>query len=159
MKFFIIALCCVAAVSGSKWMDAGEAKLVQDSLSKVKDVDILYAVFKDNPDIQAKFTQFAGKNLDELKGTPAFALHAGRIVGFLVKYVNLLGNDANDGKIQGALDEFVASHASRSVTKAQLEGFKGAAAKYLKGVGVDGSTVSAWAKALDLFIAAVVPRL
>lgn len=79
MKFLILAAVLVA---GAYALTADEANLVKGSWDKVKTQEdgILYAIFKDNPEIQAKFVMFAGKNLEEIKGQDDFKKHADKIV-------------------------------------------------------------------------------
>jgi len=83
MKFLVLALCIASAIAAP--LSADQASLVRGSWSQVKhnEVDILYYIFDANPDIMAKFPQFAGKDLASLKNTASFATHAGRIVGFV----------------------------------------------------------------------------
>ena len=79
MKFFaVLALCIVGAIASPLTSD--EASLVKASWNQIKhnEVDILYAVFKAYPDIQARFPQFAGKDLDTVKTSGQFATHAGK---------------------------------------------------------------------------------
>lgn len=81
MKLFILTLCIVAASCDLIPLNDEQANLVRSSWNQVKhnEVDILAAIFKANPDIQARFPQFAGKDLDSIKGTGPFATHAGTI--------------------------------------------------------------------------------
>ena len=78
MKFFaVLALCIVGAIAAP--LTADEAALVKSTWAQVKnnEVDILAAVFTAYPDIQARFPQFAGKDVASLRDTGAFATHAG----------------------------------------------------------------------------------
>nr|prf hemoglobin [Kiefferulus sp.] len=100
MKFFaILALCVVGAIADP--LSADQAALVKSSWKQVShnEADILYAVFKAYPDIQAKFPQFAGKDLESVKDTAAFATHATRIVSFLSEVIALSGEASNLGAI------------------------------------------------------------
>lgn len=80
MKFLILAAVLIAGASAT--LTGDEANLVKTSWGQVKDKedDILYAIFKENPDIQAKFPKFVGKTLDEIKGSDDFSKHADKIV-------------------------------------------------------------------------------
>lgn len=154
MKFLIVALCFVAAMAAPEWhtLSAGEVTLVQGTWAKVKshEVEILYTIFKANPDIQAKFAAFVGKDLDSLKGTPAFIEHAHRIVGLLNRYIELIGDAANDGAIKTLLNEMGQKHAARGVTKGQFEAFKNTFVGYLKAhVDFTDSVGAAWGRAID----------
>nr|BAO18447.1 globin [Polypedilum nubifer] len=156
MKFFILAL-CVATVAAD-WLSADEAGVLQAHWAGVKNdkEGILAAVFTANPDIQAKFPQFAGQDVASLKGTGPFTAHANSIVGLLDTYIGLLGNDGNAGKITAALDKMAGTHKPRGVTVAQLNGFKKAAVSYVK---ASGAAEKAYNAAFDAFIAYVGPKL
>lgn len=80
MKFLILAAVLVAGAYAT--LSGDEAKLVKGSWDKVKGQEdgILYAIFKENPDIQAKFPAFVGKNLEDIKSQDDFTKHADRIV-------------------------------------------------------------------------------
>ena len=83
MKFLVLALCVVAAMADPHWvtLDAHEVEQVKATWKAVShdEVEILAAIFKAHPDIQARFPQFAGKDLDSIKETSQFAVHAGDI--------------------------------------------------------------------------------
>ena len=81
MKFFVLFLCIAAASCDLVPLVDDQATLIRSSWEQVKhnEVDILYAIFKANPDIQARFPQFAGKDLDSIKTSGQFATHAGDI--------------------------------------------------------------------------------
>ena len=151
MKFFIVlALCIVSAIAGP--LSADEAALVKSSWDKVKhnEVDILYAVFKAYPDIQAKFPQFVGKDLDGLKDTAAFATHATRIVSFLSEVVALSGSEGNLAAVHTLVTKLGKDHNVRGVTKAQFGEFRTALVAYLKEHVAWGDNVAAaWNHALD----------
>ena len=154
MKFVIFALCVVAIVADPHWvtLDADEVALVKDSWHKVyhNEVDILYAVFKAHPDIQAKFSAFSGKDLDTIKDTAKFALHAGRIVNFFTEYIELLGQENTQAAIKTILNEMGHNHADRGVTKEQFNEFKNSLFDYLKGQVSWGDNVEhAWNDAFD----------
>jgi Globin len=79
MKIFILLVLVASAYANISSEYAGYVRQSWDQVKK-SEVEILYYVFKHNPDIQAKFPMFAGKELDSLKNTAPFALHATRIV-------------------------------------------------------------------------------
>nr|AAC46979.1 Kc HbVIIB-b [Kiefferulus sp. 'cornishi'] len=151
MKFFaVLALCVVGAIATP--LTADQATLVQSSWKQVShnEVDILYAVFKAYPDIQNKFSQFAGKDLDSLKDTAAFATHATRIVSFLSEVISLSGNEANAVAIQNIVSKFGADHNARGVTKAQFGEFRTALFAYLQAhVSWGDNVAAAWNQAVD----------
>lgn len=152
MKLLILTLCI--AVAAANPLTSDEAKLVKDSWHHVmnNEVDILYAVFKAYPDIQAKFTMFAGKDLEDLKGTPEFALHATRIVSFISEVVNLMGNDANTAALKSMTNEMAIKHKARGVTKAQFGEFKTALMSYMKAHTAWGDNVEhSWSQGIDNF--------
>nr|P02224.2 RecName: Full=Globin CTT-VI; Flags: Precursor [Chironomus thummi thummi]AAA69813.1 hemeprotein [Chironomus thummi thummi]AAA69814.1 hemeprotein [Chironomus thummi thummi] len=150
MKFLVLAL-CIAAASAAV-LTTEQADLVKKTWSTVKfnEVDILYAVFKAYPDIMAKFPQFAGKDLDSIKDSAAFATHATRIVSFLSEVISLAGSDANIPAIQNLAKELATSHKPRGVSKDQFTEFRTALFTYLKAhINFDGPTETAWTLALD----------
>jgi hypothetical protein len=126
--------------------------LVKSTWNTVKysESDILYNVFKSYPDIQAKFPQFAGKDLDSIKDSAPFATHATRIISFLSEVIALAGSDANIPAIQNLAKELATSHKPRAVSKAQFSEFRTALVSYLKAhINFDGPTEAAWTLALD----------
>jgi hemoglobin-like flavoprotein len=152
MKFLILALCFAAAAADYHQMDADEVKLVRSSWNTIKknEVDILYTIFKDNPDIQAKFSQFAGKSLDSIKGSTEFATHATRIVSFISDYVLLLGSQDNYSGIKAIVNRMGQDHKARGVSKDQFVEFKNSMVKYLKQhVDFNGAQEHAWTDAFD----------
>nr|BAO18449.1 globin [Polypedilum nubifer] len=154
MKFLVLALCVVAAVADPHWvmLDSSEVGLVKSSWDKVKthESDILYAVFKAYPDIMNKFPKFVGKDLESLKGTADFALHATRIVSFFSQYISLLGHDNTQPAIKTILNEMGYNHANRGVSKAQFGEFRSALMSYMKSHTSWGDNVEhAWNDAFD----------
>jgi hypothetical protein len=133
MKFLIVLALIGAAVAYDP-LTADEAHLVQAAWGQVKsnEVDILYAVFKAYPDIQARFPAFVGKNLDEVKGTAPFALHATRIVSFFTEVVTLSGNPATAPAVKTLVNELGQNHKNRGVSKAQFTEFRTALTSYVK---------------------------
>jgi hemoglobin-like flavoprotein len=161
MKFFaVLALCIVGAIASP--LSADEAALVQSSWKAVShnEVDILYAVFKAYPDIQNKFSQFAGKDLESIKSSGSFATHATRIVSFLSEVIALSGNESNAAAVQGLVSKLGDDHKARGVTADQFKEFRTALVAYLEANVSWGDNVAvAWNKALDNTYAIVVPRL
>lgn len=159
MKFLILAVLVAGAYAA---MDAGEANLVKSSWNQVKkfEVDILYAIFKDNADIQGKFSQFSGKDLESVKGTTEFATHATRIVSLLTNYVTLLGNDKNMPAIKTLFTEMGHNHKARGVSQAQFGEFKATFMKLMKTkASMDANTETAWNDAFDIMYGVVFAQL
>jgi hypothetical protein len=136
MKFLILALCVVVAAADPHWvmLPADEVNLVKSTWKAIShdEVEILYAVFKAHPDIQARFPAFVGKDLDTLKGTAPFALHAARIVGFFSEFISLLGSEGTQPAIKTILNQLGQNHKNRGITKAQFEEFHDSMTAYLK---------------------------
>jgi hypothetical protein len=151
MKFIVLALCFAAASA----LTADQISTVQSSFNGVKgdSVGILYAVFKADPSIMEKFSQFAGKDLEAIKGTPEFSSHAGKIVGFFSKIIGDLPNIGAD------VDTFVASHKPRGVTHAQLNNFRSAFVSYMKAHTDFAGAEAAWGATLDAFFGAVFGKM
>lgn len=151
MKFLAVLALCIAAASAAV-LTSEQATLVQSSWEQVKfnEVDILYAIFKAYPDIQAKFPQFAGKDLDSLKDTAPFATHAGRIIGYMSQVIALAGNDANMPAINKLAENLAKTHKPRAVTKQQFMEFRTALTSYLKAhINYEGPVEQAWTIAFD----------
>jgi len=161
MKFFaVLALCVVGAIASPLTTD--EASLVQSSWKQVShnEVDILAAVFAAYPDIQAKFPQFAGKDLASVKDTAAFATHATRIVSFLSEVIALSGNPANAASVQSLVSKLGDDHKARGVSAAQFGEFRTALVAYLQAhVSWGDNVAAAWNKALDNTMAIAVAHL
>jgi hypothetical protein len=154
MKFLILALCAVAAVADPQYvmLDTNEVELVKSSWMKVRfnEVDILYNIFKLYPDIQGKFSMFAGKDLEAVKDTWQFALHAGRIVNFFTNYVELLGHDSTQPAIKTYINEMGFRHKTRGVSKDMFNEFKTGFFTYMKAHVSWGDNVEhAWNDAFD----------
>ena len=154
MKFLVLALCVIAATSTSAWvtLTADEVAVVKSTWDHVKhnEIDILTAVFKAHPDIQAKFPAFVGKDLNAIKGSAAFAQHATRIVSFLSSYVGLLGHEENQAAIKTLLNEMGHNHVNRGVSKAQFTEFQASLVAYMKAHVSWGANVEhAWGDAFD----------
>nr|AAC46980.1 Kc HbVIIB-e [Kiefferulus sp. 'cornishi'] len=161
MKFFaVLALCIVGAIADP--LSADEANLVKSSWDHVKhnEADILYAVFKAYPDIQAKFPQFAGKDLESVKDTAAFATHATRIVSFFSEVIALSGEAANLSAVYNLVSKLGADHKARGVTAAQFGEFRTALVAYLQAhVSWGDNVAAAWNHALDNTYAVVLKAL
>nr|BAO18432.1 globin [Polypedilum nubifer] len=152
MKFLILALCITAAVADYHPLTSSEVATIKSTWDAVKthEVDILYAIFKEHPDIQAKFSQFAGKDLDSLKGSTDFAIHATRIVSFISNYVLLVGDEHNVPGIKTVVNKMGQNHKARGVTKDQFNEFKNTFMNYMKGhVDFNGDVEHAWTDAFD----------
>jgi hemoglobin-like flavoprotein len=151
MKFFaVLALCIVGALAAPLSHD--DAELVRGVWNQVKhnEVDILYAVFKAYPDIQAKFPQFVGKDLDSVKDTAAFATHSTRIVSFLSEIISLAGYPGNAAAINNLVSKLGEEHKARGVTKVQFTEFRTALLAYLQEhVSWGDNVASAWNQAID----------
>ncbi|KAG5667629.1 hypothetical protein PVAND_015603 [Polypedilum vanderplanki] len=164
MKFLILALCVVAASADPHWfmMPADEVALVQNTWNQVKtnEVDILYAIFKAYPDIQARFPMFAGKDLDSIKGTSGFALHASRIVSFFSQYISLLGSEGTQPAIKTMLNQMGQNHKNRGVPKQQFNEFETAVMSYMKAhVSFGPNVEKAWGDAFDKMYAVIFSNL
>ena len=161
MKFFaVLALCVVGAIATP--LTADQAGLVQSSWNQVKhnEVDILAAVFTAYPDIQAKFPQFAGKDLASVKNTAAFATHATRIVSFLSEVIALAGNTSNAAAVNSLVTKLGADHKARGVSAAQFGEFRTALISYVSNhVSWGDNVAAAWNQALDNVYAIAVKHL
>jgi len=151
MKFLIVlALCIIGAIADP--VSSDQAALIRSSWAGVKhnEVDILAAVFADHPDIQARFPQFAGKDLASLKDTAAFATHAGRIVGFISEIVALVGNASNAPAMATLINELSTNHHNRGITQAQFNEFRSSLVSYLSSHAQwSDATAAAWTHGLD----------
>nr|prf hemoglobin CTTIX [Chironomus thummi thummi] len=133
-------------------VSSDEANAIRASWAGVKhnEVDILAAVFSDHPDIQARFPQFAGKDLASIKDTGAFATHAGRIVGFISEIVALVGNESNQAAMATLINELSTSHHNRGITKGQFNEFRSSLVSYLSShASWNDATADAWTHGLD----------
>jgi hypothetical protein len=152
MKIFVILALCMAGAYTLEFMNADEVQLVQSTWKEVKfnEVEILYNIFSLYPDIQAKFPAFAGKNLDEVKSTQSFALHASRIVQFMSNIITLIGSPDNRGAIEYLLKELAHVHVERQATTALFGEFKLGFLDYLSKHMTWGDNVkAAWEHAID----------
>ncbi|XP_070504452.1 globin CTT-VIIB-7 [Chironomus tepperi] len=161
MKFFaVLALCIVGAIASP--LSADEAALVKSSWAQVKhnEVDILAAVFAAHPDIQAKFPQFAGKDLASIKDTAEFATHATRIVSFFSEVISLSGDQANLSAVYALVSKLGADHKARGITAAQFSEFRSSLITYISShVSWGDNVAAAWNHALDNTYAVVLKAL
>ncbi|XP_070504461.1 globin CTT-X-like [Chironomus tepperi] len=136
MKFLILALCIAATTADLHkiTLDAHQVHLIQSSWNQVKhnEVDILAAIFRDHPDIQDKFAQFAGKDLETIKDTAIFATHATRSTGFFGAFIALLGSEDNQPAINTFLRALATSHKARGAVTSQFYQFRDSMINYLK---------------------------
>jgi hypothetical protein len=156
MKFLVLALCIAAAVAAPVSLD--EANLVRAAWNEVKhhEIDILYAVFKAHPAIQARFPAFVGQDLDSLKGTAPFALHSTRIVSFMSGIIELLGVESHIPAIKDRLKEFAVNHKAREIPREQYTDFRNALTDYVKSHAAwNEATAAAWEHATGNMFAIV----
>lgn len=143
MKFFaILGLFIIGA-----YAHCDKAPFIKASWDQVKhnEVDILYSIFKEYPEIQARFPRFVGKDLEELKGTAIFALHATRIMSFMSEVINLVGNPVTMPAIETLITEMANNHKNRGVTRELFDKFHFGFMKYLKAhTNFDEQTQNAW---------------
>jgi Globin len=155
MKFLVLALCVVAAMADPHWvvLDANEVAAVKNSWNQVKlqEVEILYFVFKEHPEIQARFPAFLGKDLDSIKDTAPFALHSTRIVSFFSEYITLLGSENTQGAIKSILNQLGNTHRYRGIPKDLFNKFRSSVFKYVKthATGFNDAAAHAWDDAFD----------
>jgi hypothetical protein len=154
MKLLIVLAAIVCAASAQvKDFTAEETALVTKSWDTVKhnEVDILYAIFKAYPDIQARFPKFVGKDLETVKDTADFALHAGRIINFFSELV-ALGNAGRSARPAGLtlINELGHDHRNRGISKEQFNEFRTALTDYVSTHAPWGDNVAAlWKQGLD----------
>lgn len=155
MKFLVIAVCIIAAIADPVWvtLDDKEVGLVKSTWNSVKnqEIEMLAAIFKDYPNIQARFPGFVNKNVDELKETPKFALHATRIVGFFSEYISLLGQETTQSAIKTVLNDLGQTHRNRGIPKELFNEFRTSLTKYLQAysTGFNDDAAHAWTDAFD----------
>ena len=151
MKFLILDL-CITAVSCDVVLLASDQALVKSSWDQVRhnEVDILAAIFTANPDIQARFPQFAGKDVENLRETAAFATHAGRIVGFFSEIADLSPDESGISAAKTLINELGASHRSRGISKAQFNEFWVTLTTYLsQNTQWSDNVAAAWKQGFD----------
>jgi len=156
MKLFIFALCIVAVscdlISLVDEQSAAEHLNLRASWNQVKhnEVDILAAIFAENPDIQDRFPEFAEKDLKLLKTTPAFATHASRIVGFFTELTDLPPIDSGVSAAKTLINQLAISHKGRGISKTQFNAFRVSLYKYLAQHVTWGDNIAqSWEKGFD----------
>jgi hypothetical protein len=136
MKLIVIVLCIVCVIANPHWdnLDEEEIASIKRTWNQVKmnEIEILYNILKDHPEIMAKFPQFVGKDLEELKGTNQFGIHATRIVSFFSHYILLLGRESSKPCLRTITNDMAEVHKARGVTKDEFSKFKDSMFKYLK---------------------------
>jgi hemoglobin-like flavoprotein len=150
MKYLILALCVAGAFAAP--LNSQEASYVQSTWNQVKknEIDILYYIFQQYPDIKARFPAFVGKDMDALKSSGPFALHATRIVSLISNIVELMGNEANQPAIKTILIEMANNHKARGIPRQQFNEFRTALFAYMRANVSWGDNVeAAWDKAAD----------
>ena len=146
MKFILIlTLCVVGAIASPS--TAEEASLIRAKWDQVKhnEVDILYTVFKTYPEIQDKFPQFVGKDLESIKDSPEFAIQSTRIFSLTSEIVSMIGNPAVQSSIDSLIVKMAKEHKARGVTKELFNKFNVAFMGYLRAHTTwDEKTENAW---------------
>ncbi|XP_070504437.1 globin CTT-VIII-like [Chironomus tepperi] len=125
MKYLVLVLCIAVATADRTPQSASDLAKFKEAWATFKqnEVQVVYTVFKENPEIQDKFPQFAGKDIDSVKDTEAFAAHSGRVFGFVSDIVALVGDPNNRPALQKMVAEFGANHKERAITKELFEKF------------------------------------
>ena len=156
MKLFIFTFCIVAvSCDFISLVDEQSAALhlnLRASWNQVKhnEVDILTTIFAENPDIQDRFPEFAGKDLKFLKTTPAFATHASRIVGFFTELTDLPPIDSGVSAAKTLINQLAVSHKERGISKDQFNAFRVSLYKYLsQHVTWENNMAQTWEKGMD----------
>ncbi|CAG9801269.1 unnamed protein product [Chironomus riparius] len=154
MKFLVLALCIFCVSANPHWdnLDEEEIASIKRTWNEVKskEIEILYHIFKDHPDIMSKFPQFSGKELEELKRTSQFGIHVTRIVSFFSHYILLLGRESSKPCLRTITNDMAEVHKTRGVTKDDFNKFKDSIFKYLKDhVEMDKKVIHAWNDCFD----------
>jgi hypothetical protein len=160
MKFLVFF--ALIAASSAAYLNQEQADLLRGAWGNIKnnEVDILYAVFKAYPDIQARFPAFVGKDLESIKGSAPFALHATRIVSFITEIINLSGSDSTLPAIKTLVNEMGQNHKNRGITKAQFNEFRTAITEYASTHTSWGDNVAVvWNLAIDNTYAIIFSNL
>ncbi|XP_070504438.1 globin CTT-VIII-like [Chironomus tepperi] len=119
---------------------------------KHREADILYVIFKENPEIQAHFPAFVGKDLEALRGSIAFAIHATRIVSFFSKIASLAGDPNNIPASKTLMNELGSSHKSRGIQKEFFNKFRTSLDGFMKRQSSwNDDTAAVWNKASNNF--------
>lgn len=133
-------------------LTADEVGIIRPVWAQVKnrEVDILYKVFKDSPEIQARFPAFTGKDVEKLKGSVPFAIHATRIVSIFTKLLDLAGNSDHLEASKTIVRELGVSHRNRGISKDLFSKFRTSLTEYLENhVTWNEEIASTWNKGLD----------
>lgn len=111
-----------------------EADTVRTSwdVLKHREVSLLYKIFKENPEIQQRFPTFAGKDLEKLKTSPGFAIHATRIIGYFTQIVQLNGFPDSKQAMDTLINELANSHRNRGIPKELFNQFRKSFDGYFK---------------------------
>ncbi|CAG9801288.1 unnamed protein product [Chironomus riparius] len=152
MKFLVLALCIVGASCDLIPFSTDQTNKIRESWNQIKNngVDILYYIFKENPDIQDKFPQFAGKDLDSIKDTSDFSKHASNVIRFFSELIPIIEGKPNVASSKFLIDNLAGTHKARGVTKDQFNKFRASLTNYIEDNVPLGKNVSAvWQKALD----------
>jgi hemoglobin-like flavoprotein len=152
MKFLIVFALIAAASAAIVPLTLEEADVVRAAWDKIKhsEIDILYNVFKDHPDIQSRFPKFVGKDLETVKDTADFALHATRIVSFISEVLTLAGNPATTPAIKTLVNQLGVEHKNRGIPKEQFNEFRSSLTAYLSQHAPWGDNVAHnWNQAID----------
>lgn len=131
-----------------------EAETLRTLWNRVKhrEADILYVIFKENPEIQAHFPAFVGKNVEALRGSVAFHIHATRIVSFFSKIASLAGDANNFAASKTLMNELAASHKSRGIQKELFNKFRESLEGFMQRQATwNENTASVWNKASNNF--------
>lgn len=131
-----------------------EAETLRTLWNRVKhrEADILYVIFKENPEIQAHFPAFVGKNVEALRGSVAFHIHATRIVSFFSKIASLAGDPNNLAASKTLMNELAASHKSRGIQKELFNKFRESLEGFMQRQATwNENTASVWNKASNNF--------
>jgi hypothetical protein len=133
MKILIILSTCFVAIFADyvSFEETVQAKSLWDQV-KHDEVEILYFVFKMNPEIQARFPAFVGKDLDSLKESAAFATHAARIISFVSEIYQLLGKEETRPAIKTVSLEFSINHKKRGIPVELLKKFKDSTIDFMR---------------------------
>nr|BAN67592.1 globin [Polypedilum vanderplanki] len=155
MKLIIAILLIGVATAALHLPERGEVELITNAWNAVKnnEIEILYFIFKSYPDIQSHFPKFAGKDLDSIKGSADFAIHATRIVS-LISQLHALSQHG-ESHFQASftvINEFASNHKNRGIPKDQITEFNTALTKYVSTHAPwDEKTATAWNKGMSNF--------
>jgi hypothetical protein len=125
MKVAIILISCIIAVFADYTTEdvAMKSKVLWDKV-KHKEIEILYYVFKNFPEMQARFPAFVGKDVDSIKDSAAFAIHATRIISFISEYYSLAGSEKARPALKTISLQLAKNHKVRGISKEMMVRFK-----------------------------------